>query len=135
MLKDFLNELSQKILKIKIDFKTSNDKKTFLAGLKNFTGNIVNDEHLIRYGNLEDKEFLKKIDEIFYGKREEKIKLIGKEQYYDLERSLQILDFSESSFTIFRTIETSNDYSYVRKIHYQNLKKRLYSIRVIIRKS
>ena len=96
MLKDFLNELSQKILKIKIDFKTSNDKKTFLAGLKNFTGNIVNDEDLIRYGNLGDKEFLKKIDEIFKGKRDEKIKLIGKEQYYDLEKKifLQILDFS-----------------------------------------
>ncbi len=96
MLKDFLNELSQKILKIKIDFKTSNDEKKFLTGLKNFTGNIVNDEDLIRYGNLGDKEFLKKIDEIFYGKREEKIKLIGKEQYYDLEKKifLQILDFS-----------------------------------------
>ena len=34
MLKDFLNELSQKLLKIKIDFKTSNDEKLFLAELK-----------------------------------------------------------------------------------------------------
>ena len=29
MLKDFLNELSQKMLKIKNDFKTSNDQKLF----------------------------------------------------------------------------------------------------------
>ena len=77
MLKDFLNELSQKILKIKIDFKTSNDKKTFLAGLKNFTGNIVNDEDLIRYGNLGDKEFLKKLMRFLMVKRK-KLSLLVK---------------------------------------------------------
>ena len=60
MLKDFLNELSQKMLKIKNDFKTSNDQKTFLARVKNLTGNVINDENLIKYGNLKDEEFLKK---------------------------------------------------------------------------
>ncbi len=96
MLKDFLNELSQKILKIKNDYKTSNDEKTFLAGVKNLTGNVINDESLIKYGSLEDKEFLKKITEIFDKKREEKIKLIGSDQYKDLEKKifLQILDFT-----------------------------------------
>ena len=83
-------------LKIKIDFKTSNDEKTFFAGVKNFTGNAVNDEELKKYGHLEDKEFLKKIFDIFNQKREQKIKLIGSNQYKDLEKKifLQILDFS-----------------------------------------
>ena len=96
MLKDFINELSKKLLKIKIDFKTSNDEKTFFAGVKNFTGNAINDEELKKYGHLEDKEFLKKILDIFNQKREEKIKLIGSNQYKDLEKKifLQILDFS-----------------------------------------
>ena len=96
MLKDFLDELSQKILKIKIDYKNSSDEKEFLAGIKNVTGNAVSDEHLLKYGNLEEKEFSKKIEEIFNTKREEKVKLIGKEQYHDLEKKifLQILDFS-----------------------------------------
>ena len=42
------------------------------------------------------KIFLSKILEIFNQKREEKIKLIGAEQYQDLEKKifLQILDFS-----------------------------------------
>ncbi len=96
MLKDFINELSKKLLKIKIDFKTSNDEKTFFAGVKNFTGNAINDEELKKYGHLEDKEFLKKILDIFNQKREQKIKLIGSNQYKDLEKKifLQILDFS-----------------------------------------
>ena len=96
MLKDFLSELSQKLLKIKIDFKTSNDEKLFLTGVKNLFGNAINDEDLIKYGNLEEKKFLEKISEFFNSKREEKIKLIGIEQFSDLEKKifLQILDFS-----------------------------------------
>ena len=96
MLDDFINELSQKLLKIRIDFKTSNDEKLFLAGIKNLTGNAINDEDLINYGNLEEKEFLKKVSDFFNKKREEKVKMIGYEQFQDLEKKifLQILDFS-----------------------------------------
>ena len=96
MLKDFLSELSQKLLKIKIDYKTSNDEKSLLSGIKSYSGNSIKDEDLIRYANLEDEKFLKQITEIFEKKRDEKIKLIGSEQYYDLEKKifLQILDFS-----------------------------------------
>ena len=97
MLNDFLNELSQKLLKIKIDFKTSMDEKIYLAGVKNFTGSAISDENLIKLGKLEnDKEFFNKILEIFNEKRDEKTKLIGSEQYQDLEKKifLQILDFS-----------------------------------------
>ncbi len=96
MLFDFLDELSQKLLKIKIDYKTSNDKKKFLAGIKNLSGNAINDGNLLEYTDLNDSNFLKKISEIFSQKRDEKIKLIGSEQYLDLEKKifLQILDFS-----------------------------------------
>ena len=96
MLEDFLEELFQKILQIKTDYKTSSDEKSFLTGIKNFTGNAINDENLIKYGKLEEKEFLKKIKETYSLKRQEKIKLISNEQYNDLEKKifLQILDFS-----------------------------------------
>ena len=49
-----------------------------------------------KYANLEDTDFIKKIIKIFNDKREEKINLIGLEQYQDLEKKifLQILDFS-----------------------------------------
>ena len=96
MLNDFLRELSQNILKIKIGYINSNDEKTFLAGVKNYTGNVLNDEDLLKYGSLEDKEFSKKFFEIFQKKRDEKIKLIGVNQYSDIEKKifLQVLDFS-----------------------------------------
>ena len=96
MLEDFLNELSQKLLKIKTDFNTSNDEKAFFAGVKNYTGNVIPDGDLKEYSNLKDDKFLEKILEIFNQKRNEKIKLIGEEQYSDLEKKifLQILDFS-----------------------------------------
>ena len=96
MLNDFLRELSQNILKIKIGYINSNDEKTFLAGVKNYTGNVLTDEDLLKYGNLQDKEFLKKIFGVFQEKRDEKIRLIGVNQYSDLEKKifLQVLDFS-----------------------------------------
>ena len=96
MLTDFLNEISQKMLKIKIDYKTSNDEKLYLAGIKNFTGNAVNDEQLLKYGTLSDKDFLDEIAGVFHEKKKEKINLISAEQYCDLEKKifLQILDFS-----------------------------------------
>ena len=96
MLEDFFNELSQKLLKIKTDFNTSNDEKAFFAGVKNYTGNVIPDGDLKEYSNLKDDKFLEKILEIFNQKRNEKIKLIGEEQYSDLEKKifLQILDFS-----------------------------------------
>ena len=96
MLNDFLDELSKKLLKIKSDFKTSNDEKSLLAGIKNFTGNAINDGKIIKFANLNEKEFLKQILNIFEEKREEKIKLIGINQYQDLEKKifLQVLDFS-----------------------------------------
>ena len=68
MLTDFLNEISQKMLKIKIDYKTSNDEKLYLAGIKNFTGNAVNDEQLLKYGTLSDKDFETKL-QVFFMKR------------------------------------------------------------------
>ena len=96
ILKNFLNELSQKLIKLKIDYKTSNDENTFLAGIKNLTGNAIDKSNLLNFANLEDAKFLKKIEEIYDLKREEKIKLIGLDQYNDLEKKifLQVLDFS-----------------------------------------
>ena len=88
MLTDFLNEISQKMLKIKIDFKTSNDEKAFFAGIKNFTGNAVNDEQLLKYGTLSDKDFLDEIAGVFHEKKKEKINLISAEQYNDLEKKI-----------------------------------------------
>ena len=71
-----------------MNFKTSNDEKSFLASIKNLTGNAIDDKKLINYSNLNDKEFLKTILQIFNEKRDEKIKLISSEHYQDLEKKI-----------------------------------------------
>ena len=96
MIDNFLEELSPKFIGIKKDYNTSNDKKTYIASMKNFTGNAINDEKLLKLAESKDDEFLKSLKFIFNQKREEKIKLINFDRYNDLEKKifLQILDFS-----------------------------------------
>ncbi len=96
MLIDFLDEITKKLISIKVDFKTSNDEKIYLTGLKNITGNVIDDEELLKLAELDDESFTKKILTFYNKKRDEKIQLIGLNQYNDLEKKifLQILDFS-----------------------------------------
>ena len=96
LLNDFLEELLKKIIKFKADYKTSNDKNFYLTNIKNFTGNAILDEELVELTSKSDADFSNEIKKIYKLKREEKVKLIGKNQYDDLEKKifLQILDFS-----------------------------------------
>ena len=96
MIDNFLEELFPKFIGIKKDYNTSNDKKTYISSMKNFTGNAINDEKLLKLAENNDDEFLKSLKFIFNQKREEKIKLINFDRYNDLEKKifLQILDFS-----------------------------------------
>ena len=96
LLNDFLEELLKKIIKFKADYKTSNDKNFYLTNIKNFTGNAILDEELVELTSKNDADFSNEIKKIYKLKREEKVKLIGKNQYDDLEKKifLQILDFS-----------------------------------------
>ena len=95
LLNDFLEELLKKIIKFKADYKTSNDKNFYLTNIKNFTGNAILDEELVELTSKSDADFSNEIKKIYKLKREEKVKLIGKNQYDDLEKKifLQILDF------------------------------------------
>ncbi len=96
LLNDFLEEIFLKILKFKSEYRTSKDKKFYLTNIKNFTGNAVSDENLILFASRDNKEFINQIKEVYKIKRDEKINLIGDDQYKDLEKKifLQILDFS-----------------------------------------
>ena len=48
MLQDFLNELSNQIFKIKVNYKFINNEKIFLEGKHSFTGNAINDVDLLK---------------------------------------------------------------------------------------
>jgi len=96
MLNSFLDESINSLEQIKNDYQKSNDKKAYLTGIKNITGNALNDDELISITSLNKEDFSKKIKNAYEAKKSERVKLIGIEQNNDIEKKifLQIIDFS-----------------------------------------
>ena len=96
MLNSFLNESISSLEQIKNTYQKSNDKKMYLTGIKNITGNALNDDELISLTSLNKEDFSKKIKDSYEAKKSERVKLIGIEQNNDIEKKifLQIVDFS-----------------------------------------
>jgi preprotein translocase subunit SecA len=93
ILKDFLDEVVEDLNNIKDNYNKTKDDKNYLTAIKNMTGNSVNDKE---FCDLEKDDFLKKFQNIYNFKKNERIKLIGSEQNNDIEKKifLQIIDFS-----------------------------------------
>ena len=96
MLNSFLDESLNSLEQVKSDYQKSNDKKAYLAGIKNITGNAINDKELISITSLSKEDFAKKIKNAYEVKKSERIKLIGFQENNDIEKKifLQIIDFS-----------------------------------------
>jgi preprotein translocase subunit SecA len=92
----FLDEVISSLVKIKNDYEKSNDKAIYLNAVKNITGNIFNDDELIFLTNISDSEFIKKMEDTFKSKQQNRIELIGLTENNDVEKKifLQIIDFS-----------------------------------------
>ena len=95
-LTSFLQEVISGLTKIKNDYEKSNDKTVYLSAIKNITGNILNDEELLTLTNVPDGKFIKKFEDTFDLKRQERIKLIGENENNNIEKRifLQIIDFA-----------------------------------------
>ena len=96
ILKDFLSEIIVNLVAIKNDYLTNNDEKTYLASFKNIIGNAIDDKELLKLTSLDQKKFKDKISNIYKLKKDERIKIIGKNENSDLEKKifLQIIDYS-----------------------------------------
>mgnify|MGYP001376252335 CR=1 FL=1 len=96
MLNSFLDEISLDLEKVKDDYRKSNDKKLYLASIKNITGNSLNDEELTSLTSLDKKDFINKIKNLYQLKKEARLKVIGEKENEELEKKLflQIIDFS-----------------------------------------
>ncbi len=96
MLNSFLDEISLDLEKVKDDYRKSNDKKLYLASIKNITGNSLNDEELTSLTSLNKKDFTNKIKNLYQLKKEARLKMIGEKENEELEKKLflQIIDFS-----------------------------------------
>jgi len=96
ILEDFLNEVLSNLETLKNIYQKSNDKKSYLASIKNTTGNIISDEELISIASLNKEQFAEKIKNLYLSKKKERINIIGSEENNGLEKRifLQIIDFA-----------------------------------------
>ena len=96
ILKDFFDEVLVNLNSVRVNFQKSGDEKNYLAEIKNITGNVVNDNEIIEFGKLQEAEFNKKMQNLYSGKKNSRIKILGENQNNNLEKKifLQIIDFS-----------------------------------------
>ena len=69
ILDDFLQEISNKLENIKNLYQTSNDKKVYLASIKNAMGNAFGDEELLAMAKLSQQQFAEKIKKTYVIKK------------------------------------------------------------------
>ncbi len=94
--KDFFDEILVNLNTVRVNFQRSGDEKNYLAETKNITGNVINDDELLKLGKLKDIEFNKIIQNLYSDKKNSRIKILGENQNDNLEKKifLQLIDFS-----------------------------------------
>ncbi len=96
ILKDFFDEILGNLNISRSNYNKSGDEKNFIAEAKIITGNSINDNELLRFAKLNEKEFSNKIKDIYFNKKTSRVKILGENENNGLEKKifLQIIDFS-----------------------------------------
>jgi len=96
ILRDFFNEILINLNLVRESFQKSGDEKNYLTEIKNITGSVIGDNEIIEFGKLKEEEFNKKIQNLYFEKKNSRIKILGENQNNNLEKKifLQIIDFS-----------------------------------------
>ena len=96
VLKDFFDEIMVNLNIVRTNFQKSGDEKSYLTEVKNITGNVINDGEILKFGRLKETEFNENIQNLYYEKKNSRIKILGESQNSSLEKKifLQIIDFS-----------------------------------------
>ncbi len=95
ILNNFFDEIFTNIQSTLNDYKKSNDEK-YLTEIKNITGNSLSENELTDLASKSVIDFTKEMKTLFLNKKEERIKILGKNENKLLEKKifLQIIDFS-----------------------------------------
>ena len=96
---DFLNEIINGLLRLKIEKKSDPNNNDFDNKLKSILGKNTNENDFKKLVSLKDEEFKSKISEIFILARNERTKIIGIEQSKEIEKKifLQTIDINWKS--------------------------------------
>ena len=87
ILKDFFDEILVNLNLVLTNFQKSGDEKNYLTEIKNITGNVINDDQILEFGQLNEAEFNEKIQRhIYRDKKNSRIKILGENQNNNLEK-------------------------------------------------
>ncbi len=95
MIYSFMDEINQNIGRALENYKNNNDLKVFSNEVKTNFGGIFQQEEIEAFAKMDKKTLVEKIKNIFEERRNERIKILGKEQNNEVEKRifLQMLDF------------------------------------------
>ena len=96
ILSNFFDEILTNLNLSRLNYQKSGDEKNYLTEMKNITGNVINDDELLKISKLDEFDFRKKIKDIFTDKKKTRVEILGETQNNSLEKKifLQIIDFS-----------------------------------------
>ena len=96
---NFLNEINENLLRLKIKKKSNPKNIEFDNKIKSILGKNLNDDELNSLFDVNDKEFKEKLIEKFKNSRDQRIKVLGEFESKDLERRifLQTIDLNWKS--------------------------------------
>ena len=95
MIFSFLNEINKNLESVHQNFNQNNDLKAFSNEIKANYGNVFDEKKIESFSKMKEKEFIQNLIDSFEEKRNERIKVLGKEQNNEIEKRifLQIMDF------------------------------------------
>ncbi len=95
MIYSFMDEINQNIERAVENYKNNNDLKIFSNEVKRNFGGVFQEEEVKAFAKMDKKTLVEKIKNVFEERRNERIKILGKEQNNEVEKRifLQMLDF------------------------------------------
>jgi len=95
MIYSFMDEINQNTERAVENYKNNNDLKIFSNEVKRNFGGVFQEEEIKAFAKMDKKTLVEKIKNVFEERRNERIKILGKEQNNEVEKRifLQMLDF------------------------------------------
>ena len=95
MIQSFMSEINQNIENTLETYKNNNDLKMFSNEIKTIFGSVFQEKEIEDFAKMDKKSLVQKIKAIFEERKQERIKMLGKDQNNEVEKRifLQMLDF------------------------------------------
>ena len=95
MIQSFMSEINQNIENTLETYKNNNDLKMFSNEIKTIFGGVFQEKEIEDFAKMDKKSLVQKIKAIFEERKQERIKILGKDQNNEVEKRifLQMLDF------------------------------------------